>query len=160
MTKTAQEYPVGAMAFRPSWQHEGLASGHDGHSEGEDALEFLADLADRIAAACVESQCLHSQCADSTATSRAVPLPRQTGARSDYYQVMQMSADTPSFDSSGVELLTADGHMRPLEDIQADVIRLAISHYNGRISEVARRLRMGRSTLYRKLEGYGIEYKL
>jgi DNA-binding NtrC family response regulator len=37
------------------------------------------------------------------------------------------------------------------------VIRFAISHYRGQMSEVARRLRIGRSTLYRKLETLGLE---
>jgi DNA-binding NtrC family response regulator len=32
------------------------------------------------------------------------------------------------------------------------VIRFAIAHYRGQMSQVARRLRIGRSTLYRKLE--------
>ena len=59
--------------------------------------------------------------------------------------------------SMGVPLYTADGHLRPLEDIEADVIRLAISHYRGRMSEVARRLGIGRSTLYRKLGDLGID---
>ncbi len=58
---------------------------------------------------------------------------------------------------AGVTLYNADGHMRPLEDIEADVIRLAIGHYRGRMTEVARRLAIGRSTLYRKLVELGIE---
>jgi len=56
-----------------------------------------------------------------------------------------------------VQLYTADGNLRPLEDIEADVIRLAIGHYRGRMTEVARRLGIGRSTLYRKLGDLGIE---
>lgn len=56
----------------------------------------------------------------------------------------------------GVMLYTADGNLRPLEDIEADVIRLAIGHYRGRMTEVARRLGIGRSTLYRKLGELGI----
>jgi DNA-binding NtrC family response regulator len=60
-------------------------------------------------------------------------------------------------DGVGVELYTADGNLRPLEDIEADVIRLAIGHYRGRMTEVARRLGIGRSTLYRKLSDLGIE---
>ena len=35
-------------------------------------------------------------------------------------------------------------------------IRFAISHYRGQMSEVARRLRIGRSTLYRKLDSLGL----
>ena len=47
--------------------------------------------------------------------------------------------------------------MRPLEEIEREVIRFAIAHYRGQMSEVARRLQIGRSTLYRKLEGLGLD---
>ena len=57
----------------------------------------------------------------------------------------------------GVMLYTEDGNLRPLEQIEADVIRLAIGHYRGRMTEVARRLGIGRSTLYRKLSDLGID---
>jgi DNA-binding NtrC family response regulator len=57
---------------------------------------------------------------------------------------------------AGVTLYQSDGHMRSLEEIEADVIRLAIGHYRGRMTEVARRLNIGRSTLYRKLAELGI----
>ena len=46
--------------------------------------------------------------------------------------------------------------MRPLEEIEAEVIRFAIAHYRGQMSEVARRLQIGRSTLYRKLDALGL----
>ena len=49
------------------------------------------------------------------------------------------------------------GHMRKLEDVESEMIRLAISHYEGHMSEVARRLGIGRSTLYRKLKDLGLE---
>jgi DNA-binding NtrC family response regulator len=52
----------------------------------------------------------------------------------------------------------ADGHMRRLEDIESETIRLAIGRYDGRMSEVARRLGIGRSTLYRKLKELGLEH--
>jgi DNA-binding NtrC family response regulator len=42
--------------------------------------------------------------------------------------------------------------MRPLEEMENEIIRFAISHYRGQMSEVARRLKIGRSTLYRKLD--------
>jgi DNA-binding NtrC family response regulator len=58
---------------------------------------------------------------------------------------------------AGVTLFGHDGNMRPLEEIEADVIRLAIGHYRGRMTEVARRLGIGRSTLYRKLTELGID---
>ena len=44
-----------------------------------------------------------------------------------------------------------DGELRRLSDIENDMIRLALEHYDGRMSLVARRLGIGRSTLYRKL---------
>ena len=49
------------------------------------------------------------------------------------------------------------GDVRALDDIEKDVIRFAIAHYRGQMSEVARRLHIGRSTLYRKLEGLGLD---
>ncbi|HEX2764650.1 MAG TPA: helix-turn-helix domain-containing protein, partial [Allosphingosinicella sp.] len=57
---------------------------------------------------------------------------------------------------AGITLFDPDGNLRPLEAIEADVIRLAIGHYRGRMTEVARRLGIGRSTLYRKLGELGI----
>jgi DNA-binding NtrC family response regulator len=64
---------------------------------------------------------------------------------------------TAAAEGIGVTLYRADGNLRPLQDIEADVIRLAIGHYRGRMSEVARRLGIGRSTLYRKLADLGID---
>jgi DNA-binding NtrC family response regulator len=58
----------------------------------------------------------------------------------------------PAQSPGTLPLLTPDGEVRPIEDIEAEVIRFAITHYRGQMSEVARRLRIGRSTLYRKLE--------
>ena len=54
-------------------------------------------------------------------------------------------------------LLDSHGHVRPIEEIEAEIIRFAINHYRGQMSEVARRLRIGRSTLYRKLESLGLQ---
>jgi len=51
-----------------------------------------------------------------------------------------------------LSMLTAAGEMRPLEEMENEIIRFAISHYRGQMSEVARRLKIGRSTLYRKLD--------
>jgi len=59
-------------------------------------------------------------------------------------------APMPSKDS--LAMLTSAGEMRPLEEMENEIIRFAISHYRGQMSEVARRLKIGRSTLYRKLE--------
>ncbi|HYW62944.1 MAG TPA: sigma-54 dependent transcriptional regulator [Bradyrhizobium sp.] len=58
----------------------------------------------------------------------------------------------PTAVAGSLPMLTADGEVRPLEEIESEIIRFAISHYRGQMSEVARRLKIGRSTLYRKLE--------
>lgn len=50
-----------------------------------------------------------------------------------------------------VGILGGDGHVRPLSEIEATAIRLALRIYDGNLSEAARRLGIGRSTLYRKL---------
>jgi DNA-binding NtrC family response regulator len=53
-------------------------------------------------------------------------------------------------------LLDDAGEVVPLEEMEARTIRFAITHYRGQMSEVARKLKIGRSTLYRKLEGLGL----
>jgi DNA-binding NtrC family response regulator len=55
-----------------------------------------------------------------------------------------------------IALLDALGEIRALEDIESETIRFAITHYRGQMSEVARRLQIGRSTLYRKLDTLGL----
>jgi DNA-binding NtrC family response regulator len=57
----------------------------------------------------------------------------------------------------GIPAVTEAGEIRPLEDIEADMIRLALGRYRGHMTEVAKRLKIGRSTLYRKMQEYGLE---
>ncbi|MBV9346715.1 MAG: sigma-54-dependent Fis family transcriptional regulator, partial [Pseudolabrys sp.] len=51
-------------------------------------------------------------------------------------------------------MLDAKGDVRPLDELEREAIRFAIAHYRGQMSEVARRLRIGRSTLYRKIDAF------
>jgi DNA-binding NtrC family response regulator len=51
-----------------------------------------------------------------------------------------------------LSMLTNEGEVRPLEELESEIIRFAIAHYRGQMSEVARRLKIGRSTLYRKID--------
>ena len=69
------------------------------------------------------------------------------------------TGQAPADKAAGHSLPLTDprGDVRPLEDIEREAIRFAISHYRGQMSEVARRLKIGRSTLYRKLEGLGLD---
>ena len=70
-----------------------------------------------------------------------------------------VAPDAPALTLPGEALALTDaaGEVRPLDEIEGDVIRFAINHYRGQMSEVARRLKIGRSTLYRKLESLGLD---
>ncbi|WP_144095403.1 sigma-54-dependent transcriptional regulator [Croceicoccus sediminis] len=91
----------------------------------------------------------------------AVFCDRDALTMQDFPQLFDIVGETAAapvpVHGGGITLFGADGHLRSLEDIEADVIRLAIGHYRGRMSEVARRLGIGRSTLYRKLGDLGID---
>ncbi len=68
--------------------------------------------------------------------------------RADFPQIAQLAAgrpmgngqQAPGANNAGVTLFRPDGNLRALDEIEADVIRLAIGHYRGRMTEVARRL--------------------
>ncbi len=70
------------------------------------------------------------------------------------------AAVSQAVDVSPVAIFDTDGHLRKLEQVERDLIELAIDHYSGHMSEVARRLGIGRSTLYRKLREYGLEERV
>jgi DNA-binding NtrC family response regulator len=102
------------------------------------------------------------QCDESSLTADHFPhiavQSRFSGRQTDFAPTLSKSRSEQAIAGApGVILYTAEGHLRPLEEIEADIIRLAIGHYRGRMSEVARRLGIGRSTLYRKLGGLGID---
>jgi DNA-binding NtrC family response regulator len=83
---------------------------------------------------------------DSAPASPAVSLPAAVQLTVD---------DMPK--SAPVRVLDERGHLRTLEEIERDLIQLAIEIYAGHMSEVARRLGIGRSTLYRKVREQGLE---
>jgi DNA-binding NtrC family response regulator len=70
---------------------------------------------------------------------------------------MVTSVAPPPAAGPALALTDGNGDVRPLDEIEAEVIRFAITHYRGQMSEVARRLRIGRSTLYRKLDSLGLD---
>ncbi|MER2534817.1 MAG: sigma-54 dependent transcriptional regulator [Rhizobiaceae bacterium] len=59
--------------------------------------------------------------------------------------------------AGALRALDGDGEIRSLAEIELDMIRMAIDRYEGQMSEVARRLGIGRSTLYRKMREHGID---
>jgi DNA-binding NtrC family response regulator len=71
--------------------------------------------------------------------------------------ITKQSSDAAVNGVGAITVFDHEGHIRPLEEIEADLIRLAIGHYRGRMTEVAKRLGIGRSTLYRKLAEIGID---
>ena len=71
-------------------------------------------------------------------------------------------APVSSFSSHGLQegmlmALGRDGGVRTIAAVEEELIRFALRYYRGQMSEVARRLGIGRSTLYRKLKDYGID---
>ena len=89
----------------------------------------------------------------------------EVGAKAASLTIMvggpQRAFDTmkPVFDKMGknVTLVGANGDVRSLEDVEADMIRLAFGRYRGRMTEIAKKLGIGRSTLYRKMREIGLE---
>jgi DNA-binding NtrC family response regulator len=94
-----------------------------------------------------------------SATAPAAPMPSQTAVPLMVEPLYHTTAPNmvpdaaPLLAAAGsLSMLTSDNDVRPLEDMEAEIIRFAIAHYRGQMSEVARRLKIGRSTLYRKLD--------
>ncbi|MBB5746127.1 sigma-54-dependent transcriptional regulator [Brevundimonas variabilis] len=91
----------------------------------------------------------------------ALPFPPQPHAEPE----RGVESKTPSFVDGSTEdlpdqpirILDDRGHLRTLEDIERDLIQHAIEVYAGHMSEIARRLGIGRSTLYRKVREQGLE---
>ncbi|GLS22640.1 sigma-54-dependent Fis family transcriptional regulator [Labrys miyagiensis] len=54
-------------------------------------------------------------------------------------------------------MLDARGDVRTMESLEADMLKFAIRHHRGQMTEVARKLGIGRSTLYRKLKELGLD---
>jgi DNA-binding NtrC family response regulator len=66
----------------------------------------------------------------------------------------------PDLPEAPVRILDERGHLRTLEEIERDLIQHAIEVYAGHMSEIARRLGIGRSTLYRKVREQGLEEQI
>ncbi|GGF87914.1 hypothetical protein GCM10007301_54810 [Azorhizobium oxalatiphilum] len=99
-------------------------------------------------------------------TASAAPSPRAATAvphlRLAHDADRAIAVEWPQIQSqqepaaSQLALLDGLGQVRPMEQLEADAIRAAVSLYGGRMTEVARRLGIGRSTLYRKLNALGL----
>jgi DNA-binding NtrC family response regulator len=58
---------------------------------------------------------------------------------------------------NAISSVNQSGDVRRLADVEEELIRFALKFYRGQMSQVARKLGIGRSTLYRKLKDYGID---
>jgi DNA-binding NtrC family response regulator len=90
-------------------------------------------------------------------------FPAISGQKAPPQRVQAAAVPTPTELMAGmgkdspVQFLDEKGHLRKLEEVERDLIQLAIETYAGHMSEVARRLGIGRSTLYRKVREQGLE---
>ncbi len=84
----------------------------------------------------------------------AAPAPARTPPHEEAFADVVREATRPG---GPVDIMDAGGHLRPLEAIERDLIQYAIETYSGRMAEVARRLGVGRSTLYRKVREYELD---
>jgi DNA-binding NtrC family response regulator len=80
-----------------------------------------------------------------------VPAPAAPGSAPER-EIVRVEIRDPNV----MALLGPHGDMRRLEELEAEVIKFALVHYRGQMSEIARRLGIGRSTLYRKMKEYGL----
>jgi len=87
---------------------------------------------------------------------RIPPAPPPVAAEPENLGVVGPAFIEPR-DPRVLRLLDDCGDVRKLEDIEAASIRFALAHYRGQMSQVARKLGIGRSTLYRKMRESGIE---
>ena len=82
------------------------------------------------------------------------PAPQYSAAN----DAEPVAASDPSL-SGPVAIFNDEGEMRELVDVERDILQLAIDHYDGHMSEVSRRLGIGRSTLYRKVREYDLKVR-
>ena len=83
---------------------------------------------------------------------RVPPLPIMTQPRPER-EFVRVEVRDPNMR----KLLDDHGQVRKLDDLEAETIRFALDYYRGQMSEMARRLGIGRSTLYRKMKEYGFD---
>jgi DNA-binding NtrC family response regulator len=84
-------------------------------------------------------------------------LPQGAAAITGHQPIRSSGASVSDGMALGIPAVTDGGHIRKLEEVEADMIRLALNRYRGQMSEVARKLGIGRSTLYRKMRDLGLE---
>jgi len=82
--------------------------------------------------------------------------PALLGAEAQVPRTVEINESQAS-SAIGISAISDSGDIRSLNSMEADMIRLALGRYRGHMTEVAKRLGIGRSTLYRKMQEYGLE---
>jgi DNA-binding NtrC family response regulator len=86
---------------------------------------------------------------------RIPPAPASTPRAEGHAEAPPRIIHMPVRDPNSLELVSGSD-MRKLDELERDIITFALAHYRGHMSEVSRKLGIGRSTLYRKLKDYGL----
>lgn len=129
---TIEEFPQ--IATQLSAYSDTIVKARSGHTEPEPDTPTLPPGTEDIAAEPVAE-------ASPAPAAEAAPVP-------------------PSHEQSPwgfVKLLNDEGDIRSLAELESEIIQRALEHHDYRMSQVARQLGIGRSTLYRKLKEYGLE---
>lgn len=103
------------------------------------------DVIDHLALVADNSHRDHE--AEFAAADYSVPPPSMIDSSSRH-------GETPD---NAIASVSPAGEVRKLADVEEELIRFALKFYRGQMSQVARKLGIGRSTLYRKLKDYGID---
>ena len=82
-----------------------------------------------------------------------LPLDRQSFAQP---QIEREIVHVEVRDPHSLRLLDDSGDVLRMDTMERALIRFALEHYRGQMSEMARKLGIGRSTLYRKMKEYGL----
>ena len=84
------------------------------------------------------------------------PRPRRAGPRAAGAPREREFVRVEVRDPNVLALLDENGNARHLDRLEAEAIKFALVHYRGQMSTVARKLGIGRSTLYRKLKQHDL----
>jgi DNA-binding NtrC family response regulator len=85
------------------------------------------------------------------------PVPVHQGPAMYGDEPVRRDAGSILRDPSIMALLDENGEVIPLAEIEERVIRFALTHYRNHMTEMARRLGIGRSTLYSKMKELGLD---
>ena len=78
---------------------------------------------------------------------------------SPFNKAPDIAEPVQSGENGPVAIQDEAGELRTLSDIERDILQYAIDFYEGHMSEVSRRLGIGRSTLYRKVREYDLDVR-